>query len=364
MNAVTRLLRLSAAPALALAFSMAVTAVVLAVSGHPPLGTLRSMVEYAGRRNTQVLIVNSAMSYYIAAVAVAVCFRMRLLNIGIDGQYRLGALAAATVGGYLALPAPIHLVLIVGAAMLAGAAWALIAAVLKVRRGVSEIISTIMLNYIATGIVAYMLQPGRLAEVVPGSNNIGTPEIPPSVRIPGISIPGATQPILGLGVIAIVVGVAYWYVVNRTTYGFDLRATGSSRDAALASGVNVRRMIITTMLVSGATAGLIGLPLLLGRTYTYSLDFPAGVAFTGIAIALLGRNHPIGIAAAALLFGFLDNANQILALNGIPKEIINITQGTIVISVVVSYEFVRRRATRAEQRMVGRSAPALAASVS
>ncbi len=214
------------------------------------------------------------------------------------------------------------------------------AGVLKVRRGVSEVISTIMLNFVATGIIAYLLAPGRLAVTTQGSNNLGTKPIPPSGQVPGIAlIPGTSVQVYGLIVLAVLVGVAFWFVVNRTRFGFDLRATGMSEDAAVASGVNVRRMVLASMVISGAVAGLVGMPQLLGASYTYSLDFPSGLGFTGIAIALLGRNNPIGIAIGALLWAFLDQSAQILNLQDIPVEIVQITAG--------DHRALRRRRLRA-----------------
>jgi general nucleoside transport system permease protein len=357
-----------AAPVLALLFSLAVTSLVLLIIDASPIDTFRTMAEYAAKPRTQVLIVNSAVTYYFAAVAVAIGFRMNLFNIGVDGQYRLAAMLAAAVGGAINLPAPLHVTVILVTAMLVGGLWAGVAALLKVRRGVSEVISTIMLNFVATGIIAYLLAPGRLAVTTQGSNNIGTKEIPPSGQVPGIPlVPGTATLVYGLIVLAVLLGIAFWFVINRTRFGFDLRATGMSEAAAVASGVNVRRMVLAAMVISGAVAGLVGMPQLLGASYTYSLDFPAGLGFTGIAIALLGRNNPIGIAIGALLWGFLDQSAQILGLQSIPVEIVQITQGIIVLSVVVAYELVRRYRVVAEQRDVARAlaatppaAPALA----
>ena len=190
---------------------------------------------------------------------MAIGFRMNLFNIGVDGQYRLAAMLAAAVGGAIALPAPLHVLTIVVVAMLVGGFWAGIAGVLKVTRGVSEVISTIMLNFIATAIVAYLLTTDRLAVQVEGSNNIGTEPIPPSGQMPGIPlIPGSSAPVFGFLIVAILAGVAFWFLLGRTRFGFDLRATGMSESAAVASGVSVRRMIVLTMFISGALAGLVG----------------------------------------------------------------------------------------------------------
>jgi simple sugar transport system permease protein len=143
-------------------------------------------------------------------------------------------------------------------------------------------------------------------------------------------------------------------VINRTRFGYDLRISGLSPTAARASGVDSRRMVVTTMVLSGAVAGLVGMPELLGASYQYSLNFPAGLGFTGIAIALLGRNNPVGIAFGALLWAFLDKSALALDNVGVPREIALIMQGSIVISVVIAYEIVRRIELTAEQRRVGR----------
>jgi simple sugar transport system permease protein len=280
---------------------------------------------------------------------------MGLFNIGVDGQYRLAAMLAAVVGGAISLPKPLHITVVVLTAMAVGAAWAGIAGLLRVARGVSEVISTIMLNVIATGVVAWLLTPEIFAVPIAGSNNIGTKPIPESGQMPGLSlIPGTPSKVFGFIIVAAVAGLAYWVLLERTRFGFDLRAGGRSESAAVASGVNVKRMIVTAMLISGMIAGLVGMPQLLGSSYQYSLDFPAGLGFTGIAIALLGRNHPVGIAIGALLWAFLDGASNILDFEGIAPEIVKIMQGGIVLSVVVAYELVRRYRLAAEQRRVGR----------
>jgi simple sugar transport system permease protein len=352
---VRRLLLALAAPVLALAFAVLVTSVILIASGHPPMQVYQQMWDYGTQPDSLVLTLNLATTYYIAAVAVAIGFKMNLFNIGVDGQYRLAALFAAFVGGKVNLPPILHVGLILVVAMAVGAMWAGVAALLKTRRGVSEVISTIMLNYVATGIIAYLLAPDRFAELIEGSNNIGTPPIGPSGQVPGFDvIPGATSPVYGLIVLAAVVGIGFWFLLGRTRFGFDLRASGLSSTAATASGVDSKRMILYVMLLSGAVAGLLGMPQLLGASYTYNLDFPAGLGFTGIAIALLGRNSPIGIIFGSLLWAFLDVSRQILDLEGVSKEIVTIMQGITVLSVVIAYEVVRRYGIRAQQREVGR----------
>ncbi|MEU3163471.1 ABC transporter permease [Streptosporangium sp. NPDC006930] len=344
-----------AAPLVAIAFAAAITMVILSITGAPPLDTLVIMGEYGIRPRSIVLTLNYATTYYLSALAVAIGFRMNLFNIGVDGQYRLAALTAAAVGGAVVLPAPLHVALIIFVAMLVGAGWAAIAGLLKVRRGVSEVISTIMLNAIATALGSWLLNKERLAVEVAGSNNIGTSPIGPSGQVPGMEIiPGTQTKVFGLILLAVVMGVLYHVVINRTRFGFDLRATGRSESAAVASGVNVKRMILISMILSGAMAGLVGMPQLLGASYSYSLDFPTGLGFTGIAIALLGRNHPVGIAFGALLWAFLDTSASILQIQKISPDIVTIMQGTIVLSVIIAYELVHRYQISAEQRRVSR----------
>jgi simple sugar transport system permease protein len=142
-------------------------------------------------------------------------------------------------------------------------------------------------------------------------------------------------------------------MINRTRFGFNLRATGQSETAAVASGISTKRMVVAVMLLSGAVAGLVGLPILFGASYSYGSTFQSGLGFAGIAIALLGRNHAVGIALGALLFAYLDEqSNPLQILVGVSPEIVRITQGIIVLTVVIAYEVVRRYGQRLEQRQV------------
>ncbi|GAB3210078.1 nucleoside ABC transporter membrane protein [Marinactinospora thermotolerans DSM 45154] len=343
------------AVAIAGVLAFALTALVLLVTGVDPVYTFGRMLSYGSQPDSIVTIINTATTYYLSAVAVAIGFKMKLFNIGVDGQYRLAALLAAAVGGAWVLPPGLHQFVIILVAVAVGGFWAGIAGYLKVTRGVSEVISTIMLNSIATGITAYLLSTDRLAIEI-GTNNVGTPPIPESGWIPGIpaGFMGADREIFGLSLLAVAVGVGYWLLLNRTRFGFDLRATGQSATAAQASGVDVKKMVLISMVISGMVAGLVGMPQLLGDSHYYALDFPTGLGFTGIAIALLGRNHPVGIALAALFWGFLNHSAQILDIDGIPKEIAVVTQATIVLTVVVVYEIVHRWGRRYEQQQVGK----------
>lgn len=357
-----RVLVALAGPVIALVLAIVLTSVVLLASGKNPIEPYILMLQQLPYSDIQVLIINQASLYYIAAIAVALGFRMNLFNIGVDGQYRLAAVMTAVVGAHVALPSFLQVPLLLIVAMGTGAFWAGIAGVLKVTRGVSEVVATIMLNSIATAVIGYV----TLTDVwgVQVGDNVTTGVMKKSGWFPGINMGSDVGEIYGLVFLAVLLGIGYWVVLNRTRFGFDLRATGASETAAAASGVDAKRMVLTAMLISGAIAGLAGLPLLLGDTHTYSLSFPAGLGFTAIGIALLGRNNPGGIALAALLWAFLDKASPALDYAtpvAYDKEIATIMQGLIVFAVVISYAAVQQWALRRQQRRVGAELAAAAA---
>jgi simple sugar transport system permease protein len=349
-----------AAPALAVAIALCVSSLVLLISGDAPLEIYESMWSFGTQTNSIISMINRAVPYYIAGLAVAVGFKMNLFNIGVEGQYYLAAIVAAVVGAWLDLPAPLHVAAICITAMVVGSLWAGIAGVLKATRGVNEVISTIMLNNIVLlGLGAWLL--GRFRDTdTGGSLQIQTDPIPGSGLMPnlngwleaiGIDVPQGAR-LTGFLPIAVLVGVAFYVVLERTTFGYDLRASGRNAWAAASSGIDAKGMVVKAMLLSGAVSGLVGLSYLLGDFGRFTGDFPTGLGFTGIAIALLGRNHPVGIALGALLWGFLERSAQRLDLEGVPKEIVVIMQGTIVLSVVVAYEIVRRVREAQQQREV------------
>ncbi|WP_030485043.1 ABC transporter permease [Nocardioides aequoreus] len=338
-----------ASPVLALLLAGLIITVVLAVIGDDIAGFWSVMSSVPEPRNA-VAMLNQASVLYLSGVAAAIGFRMNLFNIGVEGQYRLAAFAAGAVAGAAWLPGYLNSLLAVVVAMAVGAAWAGLAGALRAYRGVSEVISTIMLNSIAGFLISYLIvKVGRTT-----GNATGTDPMPEGSRIGTIAIfPDSPTELYGLSLLAIVVGVLFWLVLNRTRFGFELRATGASDSAAVASGVDSRRMIVTTMLLSGAVAGLVGLPVIFSSAYNYGSSFQAGLGFAGIAVALLGRNHPVGIAFAALLFAYLSQqANLLNILAGISPDIVAVAQGVVVMSVVIVYEVVRRYRVRAEQTQV------------
>lgn len=340
-----------AAPALALVIAAVLSSLLLLSTGDDVSGFWSTLFTAPKDRNI-VNILNYGSLLYISGIAAAIGFRMNLFNIGVDGQYRIGFFVAAVVAGEAWLPGKANTLLAIAAAMLAGAIWAGIAGILRVYRGVSEVISTIMLNAISMLLVGYLVKEVGISSGV----TTGTKPVPQESWIGGISLfEGVPTELYGLAFLAPVLGIAYYVVINRTRFGFNLRATGSSETAAVAAGVDVRRMVLISMLLSGMVAGLIGMATLFGSTHSYGSSFQAGIGFAGIAVALLGRNHPIGIAFAALIFSFLqDRAGLLNITAGISPEIIAVTQGIIVLAVVIAYEIVRRYRVNLEQAAVAR----------
>jgi len=338
-----------AAPILALVIAALLTSLVLVAAGDSPTSFWETMLSWPEDR-VLVNILNDASVLYLSGLAAAIGFRMNLFNIGVEGQYRVATFAAAIFAAQAFLPGYLNTVATIIVAMLAGAFWAGIAAVLRVTRGVSEVISTIMLNAIALSMVAFLLRKAGHRQ----GQAIVTDTLPESNWVSGISIfPDSVTELYGLAVLAVVAGVAFSVLLNRTRFGFDLRATGHSESAAVASGVNVKRMVVYAMLMSGAVAGLIGMPNLLGVSHNYGSTIQTGIGFAGIAVALLGRNHPLGIAAGALIFAYLsEQATPLGILAGISPEIISVTQGVVVLCVVIAYEVVRRYRNKVEQRDV------------
>ena len=345
---IRRLLLSLLAPTIAVLFSVGVAAIALVLVGVNPWEAFRLMWDFGTTSTSVASMINRAIPLYVSAVAVAIGFKMGLFNIGVEGQFTVAALFAGWVGGSIALWAPLHVAVILVTAVTVGALWAGIAGALKVTRGVNEVVATIMLNFIGFAVVGFFL--GNYFSVESGSLNQSTPPIPESGLLPNLnwiftalwfSEPRGTE-LEGFLILAILVGVGYWMLVWKTRFGYDLRASGANPGAARMSGVNPKRMILYTMLISGGVAGLVGMSTMLGKLGAYTSDFPRGLGFAGIAVALLGRNSAVGMALGALLFGFMERSALVLDLNDIPREVVQIIQGVVVLAVVIAYEVVAR----------------------
>ncbi|MDY7228536.1 ABC transporter permease [Hyalangium rubrum] len=262
----------------------------------------------------------------LTGLSVAVAFKAGLFNIGAQGQMVLGALAAAVVGAQVSLPAPLHLPLALLAAAVAGALWALIAAALKLLRGVHEVISTIMLNWVAVSLVDNWLVVGPLRAVSTGGHSVsGTAELLPTSHLPRL-LGDISRLHLGFP-LALVVALAVWVWLIRTRRGFETRAAGMGAEAARAAGIPVKQRAAEAMGLSGALAGLAGAVLVLGTEFRYPGALGAPYGFDGIAIALIGNNHPVGVTLSALFFGILRAGGTRMQLLGVHKTFPELIQG-------------------------------------
>lgn len=338
-----------AAPISAAIVSLIISSLALLATKKSPIYAFQTMWEFGSTTSSVIETFNSATSYYIAAIAIAITFRAGLFNIGVEGQLRLAALFSMYFGAMFTLPPVLHVLAIFIIAMTVGGLWAAIAGILKVKRGINEVISTIMLNSIAGGFSAYLFSK-YFSVKVPGSNNLSTATLPASGQMPNLTFitsnidKAQTQgrAIYGMFAVAILLGIAFWWIVNRTRFGFELRASGINPIAARVSGVNSKRMIVIAMISSGAIAGLSGLPTVLAETHAYNMGFRAGLGFSAIAVALLGRNGAVGMAFSSLLFSFLEVSSRSLELIDIAPETYFIMQGAILLSSVVAYEVASR----------------------
>lgn len=358
-----------AAPFSAFAFAFILSSLVLIISGYNPLDAYGEMLSNAAKLESMVDMLNDATPLYLSAVAAAIGFRMNLFNIGVEGQYQLAAFAAAVIGAKVALPAVFHIVFIMVIAMTVGAAWSWLAGLLKTSRGVNEVISTIMLNQIAVlGIIAGLFKV-FLFTPEGGNPSNGTEPLAESGHLPDLNgvLELFTREIIkgrhltGMFAVAILVGIIYHVFMNRSVLGFGIRATGINPLAARVGGIPPKKMVMVAMALSGAIAGLVGMTDILSRQHAYDQGFTAGRGFSGIAVALLGRNHPGGMAGAALLFAFLNTSSGILQISGTASsEIVIIMQGTILLAAVVAYEAVGRIKKREEVRLASQATGATA----
>jgi ABC-type uncharacterized transport system permease subunit len=259
-------------------------------------------------------------------LSVTVAFRVGLFNIGAQGQLVVGALTAAVVGAKLEAPAWVHLPLCLLAAALAGALYALGPALLKLKRGVHEVISTIMLNWVAVSLVDNWLVTGPLRASTTGDNSIsGTDQVYPTAELPRLL--GEVSR-LNLGVVlAVLAALATWAFLTRFTRGFEWKAIGLSQDAARAAGIDVDRGFLEAMLLAGAFAGLGGAVLILGTELKYPASLGAPSGFDGIAMALIGQGHPLGVLAVSGLFGGLRAGGTRMQLFGVHKSFPELIQG-------------------------------------
>src|SRR5688572_15955792 len=295
-------------------------------------------------------------------LAVAVAFRCGLLNIGAEGQLYVAAFATAWVGikfggavvdifgkqedwSWYSLPSVILILLCIVTAIVAGAAWGAIPGLLKAKFGSHEVINTIMLNFIAVALVSYFTQ---YYFKIPGDPIMQTAEIGQGAHIPRISqyIPGMPDfvPLSIAFLIAILMCILVYIFLWKTKWGYELRAVGESSTAAEYGGISPKRQIVMAMTISGALAGMVAIGEVLGYRYRYYHDFSDGWGYLGIAVALLGRNHPLGIFIAAIFFAVLKRGQIFVDIETrfVSKDVVEVLQAIIIIFVASLQKFSRK----------------------
>ncbi|HWS86997.1 MAG TPA: ABC transporter permease [Pyrinomonadaceae bacterium] len=293
-------------------------------------------------------------------LAVAVAFRCGLLNIGAEGQLYVAAFACAWVAikfggavftpqagspisyGWASLPAVLLIPLALAAAVVAGGAWGAIPGWLKARFGAHEVITTIMLNFIAVALVSYFTQYYYKAPGDPIMQSVAVGEAAHIPRL-GAFVPGLPErlPLNVAFLLAILACVLVYVFLWRTKWGYEIRATGANPSAAEYGGISVRKQIILAMAVSGALAGMVGINEVLGYRYRYYHEFSASYGFTGIAVALLGRNHPVGVFLAAILFGMLIRGGIFVDAfsEKVTKDLVEVLQAIVILFVAAEALF-------------------------
>ncbi len=267
-----------------------------------------------------------------AGLGVAVAFRVGMFNIGGRGQMLAAAAAAGWVGFSFPLPPVLHVIVALLAGMLAGALWAGIAGLLKARTGAHEVITTIMLNFVALWLLSYLIRTPDLLQA-PGSNNPITPGMLETAVLPPLL---GTQFNLTWGIVLSVAAVVVaWWLIERSSLGFRFRAVGLNPQAALNAGMDVKAVYVQAMLVAGAFMGLAGAQQVQATVTTgFTSGIDAGIGFDAITVALLGRSNPWGVLAAGLLFGaFKAGGFRMQAAEGVPIDIVLVVQSVIVLCI-------------------------------
>lgn len=340
MTMLSRIWAIIALPVISIALSVIVGSIVIILSEwlvggefNPGLAIDAYAALIAGSVGTFNSIVNTlvfATPLVLAGLAVGLAFKAGLFNIGAQGQFLLGALGAVIVGVWVRESPPIVAIPVaLAAGIIAGGAWGFIPGFLKAISGAHEVVTTIMLNFVAIALLAALVA-GPLD--VPGSPS------PITLDVGNASLPIFIGRNGHIGIIyAVIMAAVYGWLLYRTTRGFELRVAGANPDAARYAGMSPRRLIIWTMTVSGMLAGLAGATELLGVTHHMTATYGTTVGFDAIAVALLGRGSPVGIVLAGLLFGAMRSGAAAMQIQaGVPAELVGVLQATILFFLVAS----------------------------
>lgn len=309
-------------PLVAILLALIIGAIILLATGVSPIKAYVALFKGAfGTATYLQRTLEKTTPLVFSGLAVAFAFKAGLFNIGAQGQLLLGAITAAFIGFSLkGLPAALHIPLALLGGGLAGAFYGFIPGMLRSFTGAHEVITTIMLNYVAINITDYLAN-GPWKDTSPGNIVAMTPQIEQSARIPFIG------PVPVGFLIAIVISVVIWYILGRTNLGFEIRTVGLNPHAAKYAGMRTKLILVLTLVISGLLAGLGGAVETQGVVYRYQPGFNTGLGFDGITIALLGRTSPLGVIPAALLIGAMKAGSNVMQFEAkVAKEILDVIQ--------------------------------------
>ena len=344
-------------PALAILSGFALGAGVLMATGRSPLGMFEAMLQSvsgvnlaAGTFNPRYIgeFIVQSMPIMLTGLSVGFAFRTGLFNIGAEGQLMAGSVAATGVALWVQAPPGIHVILVLLAAMAAGGIWGAIPGYFRALFNVHEVVLTIMMNYIAL-----YLNNWAVVELFRSADRIKTGPFPASALLKAESLSALTRGSrLHWGFVPVLLALlVYWFIIEKTTFGYSLRAVGCNRDGAHYAGMKVKGDIVASMAIAGVFAGLAGAVITVG-TFSVGRALPAaeGYGFDGIAVALAGANAAIGIFLAGLLFGMLKAAQTLMQAQGVPKEIADIIQASIVLFIAMKagIDYALRKLRRAK----------------
>jgi len=304
-------------PLLAIVSALLVGALIMLISGDRPLRAYWGLFQGAfGSLGAISRTIRKATPFVLTGLSLAFGFKAGLFNIGASGQFLMGTVASVAVGIYFDGLAPyVHLPLALLAGVLGGAIWGAIPGILKVWRGAHEVITTIMLNYVASLFASWLVYAGGTQGQQPG------PLSDPEAAARGIS---ETRD----------VSVVIWWVLYKTAFGFEVRTVGASADAARYAGIRVKRVTVLSLAIAGSLAGLAGAVDTLGLNYKFAPEFTGSAGFEGITIALLGKTHPLGVVLSAFLMGGLyGGASKMQFDSGVAAEIIQVVQALVLVFV-------------------------------
>jgi len=345
----------------ALAVSLGIGSLIVLGYHESPIVVTRAILRFSfGSMDGFARMLVIATPLIFSALAVSVCYKAAMFNIGVEGQYIVAMGVAAIAAVHFGFLGPLLFPVVLLFAMVGGMIWAGIPAVLKVKTGAHEVVTTIMMNGIAGSLIAWALHGPLKYHAVAGAQfniNLRTDYFSPRALAPNLGhLLGVepSVPLTWLLPLGIACSFAVWFLLKRTRLGYEARAVGSSPGSARAGGIGIGSIQVKVFLISGALAGLVGMQQILGLNGYLPLDYEAQLGFTGIAVAFLGQNNPFGIIAAAILWAVMSRGEEAILIDtNVPREIIIILQAILILTVVIAFQIAKRRIARRELRTAG-----------